>query len=206
MSTTIDASDNVLPVTTVQVVGPSGSVTDVNPLGDSASNGGRTTQQQILPSAVQNKFLNPITQSPAPKIVTSVALNDVQQTSADLSDGLNSDPQPFAIFGFAYEGNIQNYVQVELCASIFLDAIDIGHAYPLGGDLFISNWNITRLKDARFFKFNADGSPSYEINQANQDFEWIVVEAFDSGADHTVTVQFYWRAVQNTGGGATTNH
>lgn len=159
----------------------------------------RVNQQQLFPSAVPNKFLNPISQSPVPQLLTSITLNDIRRTTAQLSDGLNGDPPPFAIFGFGYTGTNANYVSVELCTTIYIDGTDLSHAYPVGANIFISNWTVERIKNANTI-VETDTSVTYNPNQANQDYEWLILKAYDSGADHTVTVDFYWRAILNTGG------
>lgn len=175
------------------------SVANNDPIGN-LSNSARVNQQQLYPTAVTNKFLNPISQSPVPQILTSVTLNDVRQTSVDISDGIDGDPPPFAIFGFGYTGTLENYVAVELCTTIFVDEVDLAHAYPIGGSLFIQNIGLERIKNANTLVTNADGTHTYNPNQANQDWEWLIFKDFEGGASHTIIVQFYWRAILNQGG------
>lgn len=196
MAITGDATTNEVKVT---VSGVLPSVENNDPIGDLA-NSQRLTQQQIIPSAIQNRFINIVTQSPKPQTPTSITSDDLATSFATVSGDPSTGFAPYALFGFGYESTSQTSVKVELCLSIYLDEVSLPNAYPVGGNLDLTVLKVTRIKSANTFVPGNETAPDvYDVNQANQEFEWLLVEYLGSHT-HDVIIKFYYRAIQNTGG------
>lgn len=197
MAVTGDATTNE--VTTV-VSGVVPSIENNDPIGN-LMNSQRVNQQQIFPSAVTNKFLNPVQQFPnITSVGTSVSLNDVKQVTVRLSDGLGLNPPASSAIAFRFQGSTGATLMVTLCTTIVID----GEFYPFGADIFLANWDITRIKSASFFDQKPDRSFTNPLCSIDQDCEWLIINAFDSGADHTIDIYYYWRGIINQGGSAST--
>lgn len=194
-------------VTAVSNIGPRTIVTpkvdtvpNVDPIGD-LRNAQRTAQQHLLPSAIQPRFLNPVTQSPVPVNIESITLDDLTLVSQPISDGV-SNPNTLALFIFSYTNTNSAPVSVELCASLFIDGTDFENAYPFGGLQAATDWSVERGKQSHFFDTEADPQ-TYLPNQANQAMEFITIKNLSAAGDHMLYIYYYWRAIANQGGAKT---
>lgn len=193
------AQDNVVSNgSKITVVSPP-SVPDVTAF-PPTTNATRLSQQAIAPGSLQNRFLNLVSQAPVLNNVQSIGIDDVGMTTIFISDGVGSDPPSYAIINFEYVGSTTDFVSVELCTTFFVDAIDYDHIYPTGSAILPMNWTVERVKGAFFKTANSNNTSTFAPNKLNQDFEQLIIKCYESGADHTLFVYYYWRAIINSGG------
>lgn len=203
MSSVTDSGANEVAISTSKVsfpiiTTPDTGVTNVDPLAGGSTNTSRTTQQQIQPSAISKRFLNPVQQSPQPLNVNSITLNDLGLTTQAISDGIVG-PDTVALFIFSFTNTTNAPISVELCASLFIDGTEIGNAYPFGEFVASTEWSIERQKTAHFLDTSADPQ-TYLPNQSNQDTEFYIVKNLSASGNHQLFIYYYWRTIANQGG------
>lgn len=171
---------------------------DNNPLAASNQGTARTTQQQVIPNAVQNRFFSLIQQWPSPVNPQSTSIaTDVKIASSIIGvDGHN-----VTNFAFKFTNSIRQPIFVELCTSLYIDGGNFSNAYPFGGDVVPLDWGIEVIKTANFAPNLDDSNPGYPMNQVWQDSANMIIKLLnpDSGP-HQLYVAYYWRSLSNQGG------
>lgn len=190
------AASSVVSTTPIQVVAlPSTADGTVEPEIDST----RTTQQIISPSAIVARFNSLIGQWPVPANQFNIGTSDVGFIRFRLGDG-SLGPDNAGTIGFQFQGTANTYVKVELATSFFVDSVSFANAYPFGSNINTPVWGVERLKTAHFPpSFGSKGPLVYNLNQLNQDGEFIVIKNF-TGVPHVIYLYYYWRAIINEGG------
>lgn len=190
MADIVDSTDNVAPLTNTQ---PTSTPPSVNaaPTPDVA----RVNQQRVLSTAVQPRFVNIVTQTPASMNPLDITDDTIFRTEHAIGDGTVTADNVLN-FNFKFTGVSTNMVFVELATTIFIDEVSFENAYPFGDNVFPAVWNIEQLKVAHSI---SDDAKFYSPNQVNQDTTFLVVKNF-TGVPHKIIIFYYWRSIINSGG------
>lgn len=167
-----------------------------DPVGNLA-NSMRVNQQQVLPTAIQNRFLAPVNQWPIPASNSIITNNDVKVATSVIGE----NGADVADFSFKFTNTTTTPVFVELCATLFIDGTDFENAYPFGAQVAPLDWIIERIKTAHFAPDFNSLNPQYNVNQSNQDSESFIVKFIGTpGEVHQLYLFYYWRSIANQGG------
>lgn len=193
-----DAQDNAVPQSQPSIVQPD-YVTDT-PAFSVQTTSRRVAQQQVLPTAIQDRFLNPVTQWSGSSSPFAQEFSGVGSVAIHLTDG-SSDNNNSGIIGFQFTGTTDSYVDVDVGTAIFIDQVDYLHAYPFGGAVGgLGSWAVEQLHDCFFPPTFADGSNAfYAPAKPNQSGDWLIVKNY-TGSAHDIIVYYNWRAIMNQGG------
>lgn len=163
----------------------------------------RIPQQQIIQSAIQSRFLNPIQQWPQPQDNSNIQTTDLKFAFTTIGDGVGGNPGSVAALNFIFQNTSTQPVFVEWCGTMFIDGTAPINAYPEPGQttgvIHPTDWHVESYK-AAYFGTGLDNG--FNVNQQNQDSQWFIVKFAGSGA-HEITIQYYWRTVVNQAVSAT---
>ena len=166
----------------------------------------RTSQQHIIPNAVQNRFLNMVQQWPQPTNPNLITSDDFKATDPQLISSDSSIAGSVSAFNFIFQNTNTQPVFVEWCGTLFIDGPDPINAYPepgqTQGSVRPTDWQVEWYKAAYFGTGLPDAGVPFAPNQVNQDSQWFIVKFVGTGT-HEIQVQYYWRTIVNQGGSAT---